>query len=433
MLVRQLRTAAPPLPKRKRVAAYARVSSGKEAMLHSLSAQISYYSESIATHSDWEYMGVFADEAVTGTKDNRPEFQKMLQECRAGNIDLILTKSISRFARNTVTVLESVRALKSLGVDVFFEEQNIHSMSAEGEVMLTILSSYAQEESRSASENCKWRIRKDFREGKISGMKMRGYRVHKGRLRVVPQEAERVRSIFADYLSGMGISAIMRKCRKQGLAISAFGIFSMLRNEKYTGDLLLQKRFKSDHITKRLVKNTGQLPQYYVTGSHEPIVSKETFLAVQAEIARRASMYNKPKIPRRDQYAFTGMIKCGICGAAYKRKHAAAGSKYEKIVWICITFDRLGKDVCASQQIPEDILMAKCAEILRLDAFDKNALRSNVQTILVTGHGKLDFVFADGHHESTEWKNPSRKHSWTAEMREAARQRAYRRHREARP
>jgi hypothetical protein len=196
--------------------------------------------------------------------------------------------------------------------------------------------------------------------------------------------------------------------------------------------MLLQKYYTSDHITKRLVKNIGQLPQYYVTDSHEPIVSKETFLAVQAEIARRASMY-KPKSPRQNQYAFAGMIKCGICGAAYKRKHAAAGSKYEKIVWICATFDRLGKEVCASQQIPEDILMAKCAEVLRLDAFDEAVLRSAIQIILVTGNGKLDFVFADGHHETTEWKNPSRKHSWTVEMREAARQCAYRRHREARP
>lgn len=431
MLVRQLRTAAPPLPKRKRVAAYARVSSGKEAMLHSLSAQISYYSEYIAKHSDWDYSGIFADEAMTGTKDNRPEFQKMLKECRAGNIDLILTKSISRFARNTVTVLESIRELKALGVDVFFEEQNIHSISAQGEVMLTILSSYAQEESRSASENCKWRIRKDFREGKINGMKMRGYRAHKGRLRVVPKEAELVRAIYTDYLSGMGIPAIMKKCRKQGFPISAFGIFSMLRSEKYTGDLLLQKYFTSDHITKRLVKNIGQLSQYYVTDSHEPIVSEETFLAVQTEIARRASRYT-PKTPRQDQYAFTGLIRCGICGAAYRRKHTAAGSKYDKIVWICTTFDRLGKAACASQRIPEDILKAKCADVLRLEAFDENVLRSSIQTILVMGNGVLDFVFADGRHESVAWQNPSRKQSWTSEMREAARQHAYRRHQEAR-
>ena len=151
------------LPLRKRVAAYARVSSGKDAMLHSLSAQVSYYSEHIQSHPEWEYAGVYVDEALTGTKDDRDGFQRLLADCRAGKIDMVLTKSISRFARNTVTLLETVRELKTLGVDVYFEEQNIHSLSGDGELMLTILASYAQEESRSVSENCKWRIRNQFR------------------------------------------------------------------------------------------------------------------------------------------------------------------------------------------------------------------------------------------------------------------------------
>ena len=148
-------------PKKKRVAAYARVSSGKDAMLHSLSAQVSYYSEYIQKH-DWEYAGVYADEAITGTKDKRENYQKLLEECKAGDVQMVITKSISRFARNTVTLLQTVRELKDLGVDVYFEEQNIHTMSADGELMLTILASYAQEESLSASENQKWRIQKCF-------------------------------------------------------------------------------------------------------------------------------------------------------------------------------------------------------------------------------------------------------------------------------
>ena len=153
--------------KLRNVAAYARVSSGKDAMLHSLSAQVGYYSELIQSNPEWRFCGVFADEAITGTKESRPEFQKMLAECRKGKIDLIITKSISRFARNTITVLETVRELKMLGIDIYFQEQNIHSISADGELMLSILSSYAQEESFSASENQKWRIRNDFEQGKI--------------------------------------------------------------------------------------------------------------------------------------------------------------------------------------------------------------------------------------------------------------------------
>lgn len=165
MQIRQVRPAATPILRRKRVAAYCRVSTGKDAMLHSLSAQVSHYSSYIQARPGWEYAGVYADEAFTGTKNERPKFQQMLSDCRAGKIDLILTKSISRFARNTLTMLETVRELKTLGVDVFFEEQNIHSMSGDGELMLTILASFAQEESRSVSDNCKWRIRKDFSEG----------------------------------------------------------------------------------------------------------------------------------------------------------------------------------------------------------------------------------------------------------------------------
>jgi DNA invertase Pin-like site-specific DNA recombinase len=423
MQVRQVVNPAPPLPKPKRAAGYARVSSGKEAMLHSLSAQVSYYNDLIEKNPEWDFAGVFVDEAITGTKDARPGFQRMLDECRAGNIDIIITKAISRFARNTVTVIESVRELKALGVDVFFEEQDIHSLSAEGELMLTILASFAQEESLSCSENVKWRVRKDFREGKVNGMTMLGYHLVDSVLTIIPEEAALVQQIFADYMSGMGIVAITKKLRKQGVKISASGIHGMLRNEKYMGDMLLQKSFVADHISKRKVKNTGQLPKFYVTDSHEPIIPKEQFAAVQAEIARRSAAH-QPKAPPEPRYPFTGLIRCGKCGAPYKRKHANAGGKYEKIVWICDKFNELGKEECDSQQIPDDILQAKAAEVLALEAFDETALRSCVQEILVPGPGQLTFVFMDDHRVDITWENLSRRHSWTPEMKEIARQRA---------
>ena len=183
-----------------RVAAYARVSSGKDAMLQSLSSQVSYYSSMIQSHPGWLYAGVYADEARTGTKEARPEFQRLLEYCRAGKINLVVTKSISRFAWNTVTLLATVRELKALGVDVFFEEQHIHTLSADGELMITILASYAQEESFSASENQKWRIRKNFQEGKPWDAMILGYRYKDGRYEIEPGEAAIVRKIYDLYL-----------------------------------------------------------------------------------------------------------------------------------------------------------------------------------------------------------------------------------------
>ena len=194
----------------KRTAAYARVSSGKDAMLHSLSSQVSYYNQLIQSNPEWLFCGVYADEALTGTKGNRAEFQKLLNRCRQGEIDLILTKSISRFARNTVTLLETVRELKSLGVDVYFEEQRIHSMSSDGELLLSILASYAQEESYSASENRKWQIRKDFSIGKIGSITILGYRRNaEGVLEIEPNEAELVRMIFSDYICTFALTIVI--------------------------------------------------------------------------------------------------------------------------------------------------------------------------------------------------------------------------------
>ena len=196
--VEQVRFRNLAVPKQKRVAAYARVSSDKDAMRHSLAAQVSRYSDLIQSHAGWCYAGVYADYAQSGTKNNRDEFNRLLTDCSAGRVDMIITKSISRFARNTVTLLETIRDLKELGVDVFFEEQNIHTLSDDGELMLTLLASFAQEESFSVSENMKWRIRRNFEAGKPWCGVMLGYRQKDGRYEIVPDEAEVVRRIFSD-------------------------------------------------------------------------------------------------------------------------------------------------------------------------------------------------------------------------------------------
>jgi DNA invertase Pin-like site-specific DNA recombinase len=224
---------APSLAKRLRVAAYARVSSGKDAMLHSLAAQVSYYSTLIQRRPDWEYAGVYADEALTGTKDSRPEFRRMITDCRENKVDMIITKSISRFARNTVTLLETVRELKLLCVDVYFEEQNIHSISGDGEFMLTVLASYAQEESLSTSENCKWRIRKRFENGELVNLRfIFGYRVAKGKVEINLEEAAIVRMVFNDYINGMGGGKIAEKLKEMGVATVRGGWYYVKKKHK---------------------------------------------------------------------------------------------------------------------------------------------------------------------------------------------------------
>jgi len=386
------------------MAAYARVSCGTDGMLHSLAAQVSHYSSLIQSRPDWEYIGVYADEALTGTKDNRPEFQRLLADCRAGRIDIVLTKSISRFARNTVTLLETVRELKALGIGVLFEEQNINTLSADGELMLSILASYAQEESYSASENCKWRIRKDFQEGKPCGyIRIFGYDFKDGKLTVVSEEAEVVRMIFADYLGGMSQSAIVKKLTRLGIPTKTGGqwneraIGGILSNEKCIGDMRLQKSFIADHITKRQRPNKGELPQYYVEGSHEAIIGRDTFEAAQAELARRAAKVKRPST--RTVNEFSGIIRCSRCGASFRRNTNKAGTKYAKVTWACATYIRKGKDECPAKRIPEDILRTKCAEVLGLSEYDAEAFKAKVAAIHVPADGALTFILRDG----TEW------------------------------
>lgn len=400
----------PVIPKRKRVAAYARVSSAKDAMHHSLSAQVSYYSALIQSRGEWEYAGVYADEAKTGTKDSRENFKKMLADCKSGKIDMIITKSISRFVRNTVTLLSVVRELKAIGVDVFFEEQNIHTLSADGELMLTILASYAQEESLSASENQKWRVRKNFSEGKPWNGVMLGYRQENGKYVIVPEEAKIVHRIYSEYLAGNGINKIVNGLNadgvftQKGYAWRKCGVTRILRNYNYTGNLLLQRFYSENHLTKRKLENSGELPRYVAENTHEAIISEEQFSAVQEEISRRAAKYRSEK-SSTVTYPFTRLITCGICGKHYRRKTTSTG-----VVWICSTYNSQGKAACPSKQIPEN----KLSEITSdLDI-------SDITQITAENNNRLTFVFKDGTTETRRWKDRSRAESWTDEMKSKA-------------
>lgn len=404
----------PSIPKLKRVAAYARVSTEKDAMLHSLYQQVSYYSGFIQSHIGWEYAGVYADEAKTGTKESRDSFQRLLSDCRAGKVDMVITKSISRFARNTVTLLETVRELKSLGIDVYFEEQNIHTASAGGELMLTILASYAQEESRSASENQKWRIRKGFENGELVNLRfLFGYNISKGSITVNPEQAEIVREVFRRAIAGDSLFSIANDLNERnvenilGGKWSSIHIHQMLANEKYTGNALLMKQYRNNHIEKKLVRNTGELPMYFAEGTHDAIISAETFDWAQT-VLQRMKEQTKDR-PRPKRTAFTGMIRCEKCGQNYVRR-VAHGIAF----WDCSSYARYGRKACVGCRIHEDMLYELASGVAALDEIEKMNAGDHVMT----------FSLKDGTTVKREWQLRSRSDSWTPEMREAAKSRA---------
>ena len=417
-IIQQVKFQKVPLPNLKRVAAYARVSTGKDAMLHSLSAQVNYYSSLIQSHSGWKYAGVYSDEAFTGTKADRKGFQDMLCDCRAGKIDMIITKSISRFARNTVTLLQTVRELKSIGVDVFFEEQNIHSLSSEGELMLTILASYAQEESLSASENQKWRIRKGFENGELVNLRfLYGYTIKRGSIVVDPKEAEIVKEIFGRYIGGDSLSSIVTDLNKRGIPGTLGGewciksIRRIVTNEKYIGNALLQKTYISNHLDKTKVKNNGQLPMYFAKDTHEAIIDEETFRLAQ----KRAEQMEGEAKPKPDKTLFSGVIRCSKCGKNYRRVTANGRHFFN-----CTTYINKGKAVCHTSKIPEEEIYNLTCEVLGTEYIERDTLIDKITVITAEDNNTLTFHLADGTTTVKRWQHKSRADSWTGEKRNIA-------------
>lgn len=423
-IVERVDSYIPAQPRALRVCAYARVSSGKDAMLHSLSAQVSHYSELIQSHIGWVYCGVYSDEALTGTKSDREGFQQMLTDCRAGKIDMVITKSISRFARNTVTLLQTVRELKSMGIDVYFEEQYIHTISADGELMMTILASYAQEESLSASENQKWRVRKAFENGELINLRfLFGYSITADGVQINEKEAAIVREIFSRFNGGESMSSISRDLNARGYRGALGGKWcaermrNTLSNEKYLGNALLQKRYRNNHIEKKLVANKGELPMYYAEGTHEPIIDQATFDKAQERLRMLAQQTANRKKPTRS--AFSGLIHCGLCGNTYKRV-----TYRKKHYWNCTTFQTKGKSECAAKRIPEETLEVLTCEVLGEGSIDSDMVRSKITAIRADKNNVVVYCMDDGSEIAKRWKDRSRAESWTPEMKEKARQRA---------
>lgn len=347
-----------------RVAAYCRVSTDDEEQLTSYEAQKNYYTDKIMTNREWTIAGIFADEGITGTSARkRPEFLRMIRQCKQGKIDIVLTKSISRFARNTVDCLNYVRALKELGIAVIFEKENMNTLEVDSEILITMLGAFAQSESESISANVRWGIRQAMKEGKatIQYKYLYGYRKGEdGRPEIIPEQAEVVRKIYNLFLSGTPVRGIQEYLNTSAVpningepkwARSA--IDSILTNEKYCGDVLLQKTYIDDCINKKVKKNTGQLPMYLVQNHHEGIISRETFDAAQAELARRSagkspSKKNAPTGRSRysSKYALSDRLYCGECGTRYQRCTWRNRDGSKRIVWRCVSRVDYGNKYC---------------------------------------------------------------------------------------
>lgn len=345
-----------------RVAAYCRVSTEQEEQQNSYQVQIAYYTDLINKKKEWTLAGIFADEGISGTQTKkRTEFNRMIRMCRNKKIDLVITKSISRFARNTVDCLEYVRQLKDLGIGVIFEKENINTLTMTSEFMISLYGSFAQAESESISKNVSWGKEKAYREGKVSFQYkyLLGYKKGAdGKPEIVPKEAEIVRLIYTLFLDGYSLSNIKKVLESQEFLTSTgkkiwnvSHIQSILKNEKYVGDALLQKTFTSDCITHKVIKNHGERPMYLVTNHHDPIVDRDTYNRVQQELARRSS---KRKVSDKTiteqgkysgKYALTELLICGKCGTPYRRTTWAARGK-KQIVWRCISRLEHGKKYC---------------------------------------------------------------------------------------
>jgi len=354
-----------------RVCAYARVSTDSEEQLESYQSQVRYYTELISNNSEWQFVGVYADEAITGTQTaKRDDFNRMINDCMNGEIDLVIVKSISRFARNTLDTLQYVRALKEKGVAVLFEEENINTLTMDGELLLTILSSVAQQEVQNISEHVKRGLAMKMQSGEMVGFNgCLGFDYHKEdkSITVNEKEAEAVRYIFMRYCEGAGGKIIARELINLGYKnkrgennFSEHGVVGIIKNVKYKGDLLMGKTFTVDPITKRRLENMGEADQYYTENHHEAIVSEEVWNKANEILAKRKGSHSRGN-GKRDKYSrqfsFSCMLKCGFCGGNLTRRTWNSRANYKKTIWQCVTATKHGKKECPyCKGVPEALI-----------------------------------------------------------------------------
>ena len=372
-----------------RVVAYCRVSTKQEEQLNSYDTQKTYYTDRINAEPNWKFVGIFADKGITGTSvKHRDEFKKMIKLCKQGKVDMIITKSISRFARNTVDCLTHIRMLKALGVDVYFEEQGIHSIQPDAEFYITIYGSIAQSESENISANVKWGKAQSAREGKVPFQckYFLGYQKDKqGQILIVPEEAEVVKLIYRSFLDGDSMYGIRLKLESMGIKTprgstvwSQSLISSILTNEKYIGDVLVNKTYIEDCISKRVKVNNGEREKFYIENHHPAIIDRQMFARVQEELARRKS---KPKVKQlgtkthlskySSKYALTELLICGECKTPYRRCTWSHHGK-KKVVWRCVNRLEFGKKYCHDSPAIEESLIHEAI----MSAVQKTAMKN---------------------------------------------------------
>ena len=384
-----------------RVAAYCRVSTKEEDQANSYEVQKEYYADKIMSNTAWTMAGIFADKGITGTSaKKREDFMRMIRHCRQKKIDVILTKSVSRFSRNTVDCLYYIRALKQLGIAVIFEKENINSLEEDSELRITLSGAFAQSESESISANVTWGKRRAMEAGKVSIQykKLYGYRKGEdGQPEIIPEQAEIVRWLYERYLTGASLRMIKDELEQQGVKCfedspewTISRIRSILQNEKYCGDVLMQKTFRQDFINRKAIKNTGQLPMYLIENHHEGIVSREKYDAVQAEMARR----NAAKSPSKNavtgmasyasKYALSERLVCGECGTLYRRCTWTRNGE-KRIVWRCVSRLDYGKKYCHnSPTLDEAPLQQAILAALNTAMADKNSLIRQITDAMET-------------------------------------------------
>ena len=400
-IITKVEQTVPTIKAKKKVAAYARVSTESERMHHSLSAQISYYSALIQKNPDWEYAGVFADDGISGTSiEKRDEFKRMLTAAENGDINIILTKSIQRFARNTVDLLETVRHLKDIGVEIQFEKEHISSMSGDGELMLTILASFAQEESISQSHNIKWSKAKTARDGNMTNTSVPyGYRFdfNLGIPVIIPEQADVVRMIYNDYVYGkMTVYQIAKKLNEQcikpqrGDTWGQCVVRRLMQNVTYTGNMLLGKTYTENPLTHKRNLNRGELQRYFVENTHEAIIDQETFDLAQAEI-KRCSELGRLANPHITYNHFTGKIICTECGRPFGRvTNRLASGKVP--AWSC----KKPGGKCPTPIILESEMENISASILDAGDFVPETFTENIELVMVDTSDLMTFIFKDG-------------------------------------
>lgn len=390
--------------KKPKVCAYCRVSSDHIGQQLSFEAQTGHFKSYITQNPEWDFAGVYADEGISGkSKENRTEFLRMLQDAERGLIDLIITKSISRFARNTSDCIETVRYLKSLGVGVFFEKENINTLSAESELILTILSSIAEEELMSLSQNIRWANQKRFKQGKVQLVTERfmGYdRGENGSLVVNEEQAAIVKRIFNDYVSGMGVTKIARALEADGIKNISGGtnwsptvIRGMLKNEKYIGDAILQKTVTANNITFKRKPNEGEAPKYYVKDNHPAIIEREQFEIVQMLMDDRCrSKGNTPDMrwKFKNRYPLTQMIICGNCGAGYRHVIHNTKAVSQQYFWACSTYIQRKIDTCDMRPIKDETIKQLFIRLFNKLFTNKKILFSYADTLKMMGEAKAD-------------------------------------------